>query len=34
MMKFASLENMLMASTIVMLTVFLVWSVKIIIGSA
>ena len=29
--KFASLENMLMAATLVMITVFVVWSVKILV---
>lgn len=33
-MKFASLENALMAATLVMLTVFVLWSVKIIVASA
>jgi hypothetical protein len=33
-MKFASLENALMAATLVILTVFVLWSVKIIVASA
>jgi hypothetical protein len=33
-MKFASLENALMAATLVMFAVFVLWSVKIIVASA